>query len=207
MNSLLNAAKLPVFTKRQEVLAIINAELSAVPATIVQLTECSEVMECDGETFCVLIEVTENSDEDLRLIGEVHAKNPRLQIIALNKSWNVQTAVQAIKQGAIEICDIPCKEGLIKNAIHQALQASRQNARQLHESIPKAILEKLSSDEARILTLLIQGRTTKEVGATLDVSVRTIHYRKKTLLQKLGVQNRSEAIEMIRIANGSLTFL
>ena len=139
--------------------------------------------------------------------SELHAKNPSLQIIALSKNWTVQTAVQAIKQGAIEICNLPCEDGQIIKAFQQAHLASRQNSRQLHDLIPKTILEKLSSDEARILTLLIQGRTTKEVGATLDVSVRTIHYRKKTLLQKLGVQNRSEAIEMIRVANGAMTFL
>lgn len=209
MNSLLDAPRLPVFTKRSEVLEAVNAEFAATSVTLVQLTEAGQLSEFhgDNEPFCVLVEVTDNTTDDLKLIAELHAKYARLQIIALNKNWTVPTAVQTIRQGAIEICDIPCAEGLIRKAIQQARQASRQSIRQLHELIPKTILEKLSSDEARILTLLIQGRTTKEVGATLDVSVRTIHYRKKTLLQKLGVQNRSEAIEMIRIANGSMTFL
>jgi DNA-binding CsgD family transcriptional regulator len=36
------------------------------------------------------------------------------------------------------------------------------------------------------------------VGSTLDISVRTFHYRKRSIFAKLGVKNRSEAIELIR---------
>jgi len=45
---------------------------------------------------------------------------------------------------------------------------------------------------------MVRGRTTKQVAAELDISIRTVHYRKKALLEKVGVQNRSEAIELVR---------
>ncbi len=209
MTTLLAPTKLPVFTQRQEVLEMLSGEIAPSPASVIQVADRNQLIEwiAENEPLCLLLEVGEDESSELKLIGELHSRFPQLQIVALSQNWKVQTAVRAIKLGASEICDLPCSEGLVRNAIQQALQTSRSNVRPLHDLIPKDILEKLSSDEARILTLLIQGRTTKEVGATLDVSIRTIHYRKKTLLQKLGVQNRSEAIEMIRIANGSMTFL
>ena len=75
---------------------------------------------------------------------------------------------------------------------------SRQESIPLDEKIPRSISDVLSSEEAVILRLIVQGRTAKEVGSTLDISVRTFHYRKRSIFAKLGVNNRSEAIELIR---------
>ena len=165
----------------------------------------NDLRRLDPSTFsCVLIDLSLEPVRHLAAISFVRSNFPRLQVIAFAESWHVAHVVQAIKLGAIEVIEFPSDRDSLLRAIQQALCTDQQDMRRLDELIPKAILEKLSSDEVRILRLLIQGRTAKEVGATLDVSVRTIHYRKKSLLRKLGVENRSEAIELIRLASGTL---
>lgn len=198
--------KLYVLTQRPSIYQMICAELSCEPWDILPVNSSKQLAEvCDGESTCrVLVDISDNSTQELAAIAEIRSNLMRAQVIAIGNHWQVSTVVQAIKIGAFEVCDFPSNDDGLKNAIRQALQIECADGRELHDLIPRTILERLTIGEARILKLLVEGRTTKEVGASLDVSVRTIHYRKKSILQKLGVQNRSEAIELIRITRGSL---
>ncbi len=154
---------------------------------------------------CVFVMV-HNQEADLDTIANIRHHNPCVPIIALSSGWQVPTVVLAVKQGASEVCEFPGESSDLAGAFRRSVSPeARLNAR-FSDVIPKAILAKLTSEEARILHLLVLGRTTKEVGATLDVSIRTVHYRKKELLRKLGVQNRSEAIELIRLSTGNMLF-
>ncbi len=53
------------------------------------------------------------------------------------------------------------------------------------DGIPFEIVEKLDSDEAKVVQLIVAGMTAKEISSSLKVSVRTYHYRKKMIFQKL----------------------
>jgi|GEM_PF-4761228 len=198
--------KLYVLTQRPSIYQMICAELSSEPWDILPVNSAAQLTDvCDDEsTCCVLVDVSENPTQELGMIADIRSNLMRAQVIAIGNNWQVSTVVQAIKIGAFEVCNFPSNDDGLKDAIRQSLQIERVDGRELHDLIPRTILERLTNAEARILKLLVEGRTTKEVGASLDVSVRTIHYRKKSILQKLGVQNRSEAIELIRITRGSL---
>jgi DNA-binding NarL/FixJ family response regulator len=198
--------KLYVITQRPSVYQMVCNELSGEPWVLLQLANAKQLSEVidDDSAGCVLVDVSDNPVQDLSTIAEIRNNHRSIQVIALGNQWKVSTVVQAIKIGAFEVCEFPNSDAGLINAIRQAIQVERQDGRELHDLIPRIILERLTLGEARILRLLVEGRTTKEVGASLDVSVRTIHYRKKSILQKLGVQNRSEAIELIRITRGSL---
>ncbi len=150
---------------------------------------------------CILVVV--DSEASLATIETIRNHNSSVAIIAIGRNWQVPSVVQAMKLGATEVCEFPDNISELQNAFQRCLSSDRRALSRYSDVIPKALLAKLTSEEARILHLLVEGRTTKEVGATLDVSIRTVHYRKKELLRKLGVQNRSEAIELIRISSGS----
>ncbi len=50
-------------------------------------------------------------------------------------------------------------------------------------------LEHLSPRDKRILALIVQGKTTKEISETLEVAVGTLRSRRKELMRKMGVKN------------------
>ena len=59
---------------------------------------------------------------------------------------------------------------------------------------------RLSPRELQVLTLVAQGLTYKEVGATLFLSERTVKYHMATIVARLRADNRAEAIELARRA-------
>lgn len=54
-------------------------------------------------------------------------------------------------------------------------------------------MESLTQREADLLELMVKGASNKEMAQTLGLSENTIKYHVKHILQKLGVQNRTEA--------------
>jgi two-component system, NarL family, nitrate/nitrite response regulator NarL len=57
-------------------------------------------------------------------------------------------------------------------------------------------LPHLTPRERQILSILVQGRSNKEIGNTLDLSEKTIKHHLTNILQKLRVRNRVEAALM-----------
>ena len=60
------------------------------------------------------------------------------------------------------------------------------------------LLEPLSAQEQRVLTLLVVGRSNPEMAEILVVSVNTIKGHVKNIYRKLNVTNRIEAAEVAR---------
>lgn len=49
--------------------------------------------------------------------------------------------------------------------------------------------------EAEVLHLLLQGKATKEVAASLHISTATVQKHLKNIYRKLGVHNKIEALQ------------
>jgi DNA-binding NarL/FixJ family response regulator len=60
------------------------------------------------------------------------------------------------------------------------------------------LVESLSERELEVLTLLVAGRSNKEIARELVVSVGTIKTHTNNIYRKLGVRNRAEAIARAR---------
>ena len=189
--------KVYVIAQRIEAQEMISRELQSEPMELIPIRNEQQYFELlDDIQGCILVEVNANPQEELNTIASLRARQKRMEVIAFSDQWQVATAVQAIKMGAVEICEFPTSENQLRNAIYQAIHGN-QDLSQNDEIIPNCILEKLSAEEAIILRFMALGQTAKQVGATLDISVRTFHYRKKSVLRKLGVSNRAGVMKLI----------
>jgi len=68
-------------------------------------------------------------------------------------------------------------------------------ARQTREAQPAARPSQvLTEREREVLSLVAQGRTNREIGQALFLSENTIKYHLKSILAKLHLNNRAEAV-------------
>ena len=191
-----------IIAQRAKTLEMVSDELRSEPMELVPVRDEKQYFETLDviHAGCVLVDIAANQLQELTIISSLKAKQKDVQIIAFSDQWQIDTAVRAIKLGASEVCEFPKSGSKLQSAILKVLNEEAQQSLPLYRSIPKSILLQLTSDEIAILQLIVQGQTAKEVGSALDVSVRTFHYRKKAIFSKLGVPNRSELIELIRLA-------
>jgi DNA-binding NarL/FixJ family response regulator len=182
----------------------ISKALYTEPFQLVHLSDEQKYFDVvdELETACVLVAVSDNPEEELDVIASLQARNPARHVIAISDQWTVSDAVKAIKLGADDVCDLQGQVSQLRKMIYKALTSESPKPKGIHDVIPAAILELLETNEAKIMHLIALGLTAKEIGVALDVSIRTYHYRKKSIFQKLGVANRSEMIELIRTSSG-----
>lgn len=168
----------------------------------------------DGQTFleaydvsqpsCALIATTHEVDRGIRVLARLRKRFPDIPVIMVGTEWRLNEIVAAMKFGALEVLEATELSISVGPAIDEAIKIAVEARLRAQRIIPSNIRERLTNDEIRIFQLMLQGKTTKQVAADLQVSVRTIHYRKKDLLQKLDVANRAEAIELIRLSTNTL---
>ncbi len=63
----------------------------------------------------------------------------------------------------------------------------------------------LTKREEEVFSLLIQNKTTKEIGKVLNISEKTVRNHISNAMQKLGVKGRAQAVvELIKMGNITL---
>jgi FixJ family two-component response regulator len=101
--------------------------------------------------------------------------------------------VQAMKAGAEDVLEKPFSEDQVL-AIIKRVQSLPTIVVHAEHAMPARIAEKLTFEEQQILSLMEQGVAIKQIASKLDISVRTVHYRKASILEKTNCNTCTEVI-------------
>jgi DNA-binding NarL/FixJ family response regulator len=151
----------------------------------------------------VLMDITMPVMTGLEALREIRETEPDIQVVMLTVSDEDQNLFEAIRLGA--------RGFLLKNLnaaeFIQALEGlqrgeaaiTRQTAARLMDGFaklsqqPATPAESLTQREIELLQLIVDGLSNKAIAERLNLSENTVKYHIKNILQKLGVQNRTEA--------------
>jgi two-component system NarL family response regulator len=118
-------------------------------------------------------------------------KHPQMRILILSMHDSPQYISSALSHGAMGyiLKDVPTEE--IKTAIDTVMAGQRYlctgAAGSLAPPDDAQDREALTSREQTILLKLAQGKSNKDVGAELGISVRTVETHRKNIKRKLGI--------------------
>jgi FixJ family two-component response regulator len=94
---------------------------------------------------------------------------------------------KALKAGAIDVLFMPVKDELLLKAVNQALILSARV--RLH-------IDLLTERQLEVLTALVAGKSIKEIGSELGLSVKTIATYRALLMDKLGARSLADLIRL-----------
>ncbi|HFR5145088.1 TPA: DNA-binding response regulator [Streptococcus agalactiae] len=83
----------------------------------------------------------------------------------------------------------------LMKTIQKVLSGGKEYSSELMENV---ISNPLSEQEIKILSLIAQGKTSKEIACTLFLSNGTVRNYTSNIFDKLGVNNRLEALKIAR---------
>ncbi len=149
---------------------------------------------------------------DIRLPGksgieacrEIKRIAPDCQVIMLTSFANDEFLVEAINAGASGYV----LKQLGRNALAQAIEAVARGESQLDGSLVSMVFDKLrqatqlergeafvdlTEQELRVLALISDGNTNREISRTLSLSENTVRNYVSSILSKLNLSNRAEA--------------
>ncbi|MDT0380980.1 response regulator transcription factor [Streptomyces sp. DSM 42041] len=139
----------------------------------------------------------------LQAARELSAQQPGLRILMLSMYDNEQYFFQALKSGA---CGYVLKSVADRDLL-AACRAAMRNEPFVYPGAVTALIRNylarsargedtsdqvLTAREEEVLKLIAEGNSSKEIAATLFISVKTVQRHRANLLQKLGMRDRLE---------------
>jgi FixJ family two-component response regulator len=150
---------------------------------------------------CVLLDVRVPGISGLGLLEQFSREEAPLPAIVMSPYSDVPTVVRAMRAGALNFLEKPCREQQLWEAIQEALRwDSRHRQKLALRAKVRHRLQRLTSGEQDVLRLLIDGWANKAMAADLKVSVRTIEVRRSKLMKKMKARSLAELIRLTILA-------
>jgi len=131
---------------------------------------------------------------------ELLARYPGLKIIILTSFLEDEKVVEAIEAGAVSYvlktvsADelIYAMQGAVKNMPVMSGDVSQALTRGLRKRSASTEVEGLTEREREVLLLIAEGRSNKEIGDELHISIKTVKTHVSNLLMKCELEDRTQ---------------
>ncbi|MBN2215882.1 MAG: response regulator transcription factor [Pirellulales bacterium] len=146
---------------------------------------------------CLLIDVRMPGISGLALLEHFNREELPLPAIVMSAYGDVPMVVRAMKAGALNFLEKPCRDQQLWEAIQEALKWDKQHRDNIAlRSGVHDRLQRLSAGERDVLRLLIEGKSNKTIASELKLSVRTIEVRRAKLMKKMRAESLAELIRL-----------
>ena len=164
----------------------------------------------------VLLDLSMPEMDGLTALPRIREASPESEVVVVTASEDEHNLLGAIRGGAAGylLKSEPPERivGFLRGVTQGEVALSGQIARRLFEqvreggresgAVPESIASTLSARELEVLLLLEQHLGTDEIAQRLIISEHTVRSHVKSLLSKLGVSSRREALEKLSTARG-----
>lgn len=155
---------------------------------------------------CVVLDIRLPGVSGLEVHRRINQANLPLIVIYLSAHADVPTTVQAMKLGAFELFQKPCNTTRLIEAIRQALDKNQQTfEKHIKRQEADQLLQELSAEETKVLELMFLGRTNQEIADRLQLSLRTVQFRRSSIFRKTNVNSKARLFDMLFDAGWSPT--
>jgi two-component system, LuxR family, response regulator FixJ len=152
---------------------------------------------------CLVLDIRLRDRNGLDLQDELRRRKAMLPIIVLTGHGSVATSVRALKAGAVDFLQKPVPPKILLERVRAAVEADQQaRAVAVDRSAVAARLAHLTPREREIMELLATGKTSKEMAAALNLSVRTVEGHRRMVFLKMGVSSAAQLVRAVLRARG-----
>ncbi len=170
----------------------------------------------DDHPLTLLLDLSMPGLDGLSALPRLRAAAPHCEVVVLTASGTEENLLGAIRGGAAgyllkseppeRIVDflrgVAQGEAALSGAVARRLLEQVREGGGRSSGVPDSIAATLSARELEVLLLLDDHLGTDEIAKRLFISEHTVRSHVKSLLRKLGVSSRREALEALSVARG-----
>lgn len=147
---------------------------------------------------CIVLDIRMPRMSGLELQRRLQERNCNVPIIFMTGHGDVDLAVQAMKEGAVDFLQKPFKDQTLLDTVERAVQlsASRQQIEQRCQGA-RDLLARLSPRESEVAKLLALGLSNKEIAKELAISDNTVHIHRQHVMEKTATGSAAELARLI----------
>ncbi|NML28224.1 response regulator transcription factor [Zoogloea dura] len=147
---------------------------------------------------CIVLDIRMPRLSGLELQRRLLAAGSMFPVIFMTGHGDVELAVQAMKDGALDFLQKPFKDQLFLDAVERAVQVSvERHAAQRRQDEALEVLTRLSAREREVARLLALGLANKEVARLLGISDNTVHVHRQHVMDKTGTGSAADLARLI----------
>ena len=165
----------------------------------------------------VLLDLSMPGLDGLAALPRLREAAPECEVVVLTASGTEENLLQAIRAGAAGyllktepperiasfLDGVANGEAALSGLVARRLLDQVRSGNGRGSGVPDAIATTLSAREVEVLLLLDEHLGTDEIAKRLFISEHTVRSHVKSLLRKLGVSSRREALEHLAVARAA----
>jgi DNA-binding NarL/FixJ family response regulator len=165
----------------------------------------------------VLLDLSMPGVDGISALPKLREAAPECEVVVLTASGTEENLLHAIRAGAAGyllkteppekiaafLDGVANGEAALSGAVARRLLDQVRSGNGRGSGVPDAIASALSAREVEVLLLLDDHLGTDEIAKRLFISEHTVRSHVKSLLRKLGVSSRREALEHLAVARAA----
>lgn len=147
---------------------------------------------------CLVLDIRMPGMSGIALQQELKQRGSSLPIVIITAYGDVPTAVQAIKDGALEFLQKPFRDEEFLDRVRGALE--RDAAVRRVEAVRRDTLSRLARltpRERDVLEHLVRGGGNKSIAKELGIGERTVETHRSSIMEKLGARSLAGLINTV----------
>jgi len=174
------------------------------PATVLgakDADDATRILDENDEFDLIVLDLMLPGTGGMAFLGVLRKRHPHIPVVVLSALDDGDTVMKAMRQGAAGFVSKASPTDTLLGALREVLAGEiwlppeyRESSRRRRRS--KTVAERfgLTKSQARVLELLAEGKTNREIGELLDITEGTVKIHVSAIFKALGVSNRSQAL-------------
>lgn len=147
---------------------------------------------------CLVLDLRMPGMDGLQLQARLAELGNHIPVIMISAHGEIETAVQAMKAGAIEFLRKPYDPKYLVERVREALSLNtRIRARDAHRATVERLRARLTPREIEVLERIVAGRSAKEIALELGLSRKTVDIHRAHILTKMQVESVVELMNLL----------
>lgn len=153
----------------------------------------------------ILIDIAMPRMNGIEAIKKLKILNPGIKLISVSMHSEKQYVKGVLEAGGDGYLLKNCTYRQLTDAIQMVYEGKKYLSEDITEMVINGYLtpsdsesseyEKLSDREKEIFLLIAEGKTTREIGESLFISVKTVNTHKQNILEKLGLKSNADIVK------------
>ncbi|MFG0248022.1 MAG: response regulator transcription factor [Phycisphaeraceae bacterium JB051] len=151
---------------------------------------------------CIVLDVRMPGMDGLQLQNLLHEQGCVLPTIFVTGHAEVPIAIAAIRSGGFDFLEKPFDDDVLLERIEQALalDAQSRDDPNRHQDLMNRVA-RLTPQEKRIMQMICQGMTNRQIADDLELSHKTIEVYRTRVMQKMQASSLPTLVRML-VENG-----
>ena len=156
-----------------------------------------------GKWDVIILDLNLPDRAGLEVLSQIRSIAPQIPVLILTMHEQASYATRVLKAGAAGYVSKDSARAHLVTAIRKVAAGERFLTPALAESLAFGLVddsgenqhERLSDREFQVLCLIAAGKPPREIGAELNVSVKTVATHRARLLAKMGLKNNAQIVQ------------